>query len=212
MAAPRAFPTDGTWPLPIWDGRDPELSNPFGGDHRGIDTAYKATSTDPPYQGHYTANRTKLYFSPDDMPALAVAEGTVWSVGEDKHGKWVRLSHDGGKWNTYYRHLSSVNVAKGDSVAEGQQLGIIGADPSEGARGFKHVHLELEDWRSGKGVKVDPGDYMRNWRVSSPTGIVVRERWSDGRNTAPRAPADKGNTPGGGLLWLILLAMMAKRS
>jgi murein DD-endopeptidase MepM/ murein hydrolase activator NlpD len=63
---------------------------------------------------------------------------------------------------TYYTHLDRLAVAVDDPVRGGQPLGIIGADPSQGPRAFKHLHFEL--WPDGtRASAIDPQPRMRAW-------------------------------------------------
>jgi peptidase M23-like protein len=225
-----AFPDDeGAFPLPALDTggqiRYPTVSNGYADAHDGVDAAYYAAKGDPPYEGHYTATRTPGYYMPAGRPVLAAGEGDVWLVGEDSHGKFVRLEHgEHGAWNTYYRHLARVDVKRGDKVRAGQVIGIAGADPSEGASGFNHVHFELEDWRDGTGRKVDPEPYMRAWPVYLDTGSADRfiaERWGDTdagqrRNTysATKRKPKQPTKDGGSSAWVlaIVLLLVAKNA
>ena len=73
-------------------------------------------------------------------PAYASAAGTVifagWSGG---YGRLIKIRHSNG-YETWYAHLSSINVSVGDTVYQGQQVGSIG---SSGNSSGPHLHFEL---------------------------------------------------------------------
>lgn len=72
---------------------------------------------------------------------MAVASGKVVSAGYDKTGgNFVAIKHEDGYVSCYF-HLASASVAKGDTVTQGQKIGVMG-DTGTGARGV-HLHLEI---------------------------------------------------------------------
>ncbi|MBV9791668.1 MAG: M23 family metallopeptidase [Chloroflexi bacterium] len=96
---------------------------------------------------------------------LASANGTVSVAGSTSTGRTVKISHSGG-YETLYTHLSSINVAVGQTVTRGQVLGVVGSS------GTDHVHLHYEQRLNGApvavvfdGVLIDTFDYSR--RVTS---------------------------------------------
>jgi len=88
---------------------------------------------------------------------------------------------DHGVAATFYTHLDTLFVpvttppAKGTDPAHlvhvkaGQPLGVIGADPQDGAR-LKHLHFEL--WLGGPGDAVDPKPIMSTWVVPTPGDVA----------------------------------------
>lgn len=115
------------------------------------------------YDGHKgtdirTRDRTIMQRS---VSVLAVADGVVLG-GRDgvqdfaptkanmECGNGVRISHAEG-WVTQYCHMrqGSVRAKKGDKVAKGQVIGLIG---QSGQAAFPHVHLQVEH----NGTVVDP--------------------------------------------------------
>ncbi len=108
----------GTFIRPISGGY---VSCAFGG-YRGH------TGTDLTMSGAY------------GKPAYASAAGTViyagWSGG---YGKVVKIKHSNG-YETWYAHLSSINVSVGTTVYQGQQIGRIG---STGNSSGPHLHFEM---------------------------------------------------------------------
>lgn len=97
-------------------------------------------------------------------------------------GNSVIIQHALG-WATYYTHLSSLAVRRGDVVHAGQMLGTIGANPLNGEH-LKHLHFEM--WKGGKrSGAVDPAPYLASWtRVNvswSPSASPEVARNSRGR-------------------------------
>ncbi|WP_010496025.1 M23 family metallopeptidase [Paenibacillus elgii] len=86
-------------------------------------------------------------------PVYAVASGVVHSVAYDKlHGHNVVIEHDKGL-RTWYMHLNSAQVNRGDKVDKGQAIGQLG---TTGRSTGPHLHYEV--LLSGKST--DPAPYM----------------------------------------------------
>lgn len=82
-------------------------------------------------------------------PVGAPQVGTVEAVGFSQSlGKYVVVDHGGGT-KTRYGHLSSIDVARGDALGQGQTLGRVG---STGRSTGPHLHYEV--FVNGK--RVDP--------------------------------------------------------
>lgn len=90
------------------------------------------------YRGHTGTDLTMS--GAYGKPAYASASGTViyagWSGG---YGKVVKIRHSNG-YETWYAHLSAINVSVGDNVYQGQQIGRIG---STGNSSGPHLHFEM---------------------------------------------------------------------
>ena len=84
---------------------------------------------------------------------LAAKAGVViTSKYSSSYGNYVVISH--GKGNTtLYAHLSSRKVKEGDTVTQGQVIGISG---STGISSGPHLHYEITE----NGVRVNPLDYL----------------------------------------------------
>ncbi len=85
----------------------------------------------------------------------ASTSGTVVFAGGNaccSYGLYVVIMSPGGI-ETLYAHLSSISVSAGESVSQGQQVGIIG---ETGYSTGTHLHFEVID----NGVRVDPLSYL----------------------------------------------------
>lgn len=161
-----------TWPVPDFamstGVRYPAtVSQEFkSGRHVGVDVMYErqAPRDRPEYPG------TSRYFAPPGTPILAARPGKVWSVNRLATGLAVVLDH-GAPFATWYAHLATVEVAKGQEVTAGQRIGTMGANPNEDAskgavdaQKLRHLHFEV--WYKGHGnsAAVDPAEDMRRWK------------------------------------------------
>jgi murein DD-endopeptidase MepM/ murein hydrolase activator NlpD len=94
-------------------------------------------------------------------PVHVVASGTVVSAGSDgAYGNDVIVHHADGRY-TLYGHLSQTLVSAGQTVTEGQQIGISGAT---GNVTGPHLHFEVRTTPS-YGSDIDPVAYMRTHGV-----------------------------------------------
>ncbi len=80
-----------------------------------------------------------------NTPILASADGTVVSAADpgyfDWYGNWTVIKHADGMY-TGYAHQSRVDVAVGQTVKQGQQIGLMGTTgPSTG----EHCHFQFMD-------------------------------------------------------------------
>jgi len=116
--------------------------------HFGVDVMYRKPITG-------------VYFAPVGTPIRAAATGTVWSVRRSAHGIAVVIDH-GKPWATFYQHLETVAVRKGDAVSVGAVIGTMGASSLDAAH-IRHLHFAV--WHNGFGdsASVDPVDAMRSW-------------------------------------------------
>ena len=191
-------------PVPTLADRPAVVSNEFHASrqandphaHLGVDLMFRRRDARdliavfPPK----TANGTPLFFMPDGISAIAAGAGTVAFADMTGMGNSVIIQHPIG-WATYYTHLASLAVKRGDAVRSGQPLGTIGASPTDGEH-LEHLHFEL--WKGGKrsGV-VDPVPYLDTWtRVTSPwSPTLVASNASALRNrtmSAYRRVGDRG--------------------
>jgi hypothetical protein len=107
-------------------------------------------------------------FAPAGAPVLAVAAGTLFSVGwNDIGGKrlWLR-DREGNEF--YYAHLSAFSALAVESaqVAAGEVLGYVGTTgDAEGTPA--HLHFEIHPVSMlglGYDGAVNPTDYLESWR------------------------------------------------
>ena len=182
-------PLDGTfagrwvWPVPSWQGRSPTVSDGFGSPrpggirHGGVDIMFARLPSDPLRAG--SPNGSAHHVMPDDMVALAVADGVVWSAMQTPRGFAVVIDHaPAAKVATFYTHLDrllvqpTANAKAGERIRAGQPIGIIGADPLDGEH-LKHLHFEI--WLGGPKDAIDPAPVMRAWSViPDARALVVR--------------------------------------
>ena len=86
---------------------------------------------------------------------IAVLDGVVTNVKEDELlGKIVEVNHNN-EFVSIYQSLSEVKVKKGDSVTQGQVLGISGTNKLDKALG-NHLHFEFY----AEGQIVNPITYI----------------------------------------------------
>jgi murein DD-endopeptidase MepM/ murein hydrolase activator NlpD len=124
----------GFWPV---DGRITgpygERTDPFSGEgayHTGIDISAPAGST-----------------------VTAAADGTVEEAGwSNGYGRLVIVDHGNG-YETYYAHLSRVDVIEGQSIHQGERVGAVG---TSGHSTGPHLHYEV---RVG-GVPINPYRFL----------------------------------------------------
>ena len=79
------------------------------------------------------------FAAPIGTPVVAVGSGTVTIEHPNWAGNLVRIDHGGGV-ETLYAHLSRVDVTDGQTIARGEQVGLVG---EEGNASGPHVHLEV---------------------------------------------------------------------
>lgn len=155
---PSVLPGDWVWPLAMWKGKRPVVTEPFGTQrsgpggvrHRGVDLEYAEAAM------------------PDGQAVLAAADGVVWSALPTPFGHAVVIDHAPLPYTTYYAHLEKLLVERafrGDAkqrVRAGQAIGIVGHDLLDPGK-RKHLHFEL--WRDTPANAIDPEPFLRRWDV-----------------------------------------------
>jgi murein DD-endopeptidase MepM/ murein hydrolase activator NlpD len=140
-------------------------------------------------------------FAPLGAPVLAVAKGTVFSVGWNELGGnrlWLR-DRDGNDF--YYAHLSAYSplAVNGGRVDAGDVLGYVG-NTGDAVGTPYHLHFEIHPvglLRLGYDGVVDPTPYLHAWErlrtLSFSAGLAttspVRTSGSRARPTAPEPGA-----------------------
>ena len=162
------LPGRWVWPLGVWHGRKPEISDGFGSKrrsakgevirHGGVDLMYRRVAGDKCPPG--TPNGSRGYIMPDHRAALAAADGVTSFAQNTPRGWSVIVDHLPTKLSTYYTHLSQLLVVPKQAVLAGQPIGIVGSDPLD-AQHLMHLHFEI--WRGGPKQGVDPEPLMRTW-------------------------------------------------
>jgi murein DD-endopeptidase MepM/ murein hydrolase activator NlpD len=78
--------------------------------------------------------------APTGTPVFATRDGVVVkAASQGGYGKLVRVRHAYG-YETYYGHLSRINVKAGQKVRKGERLGLVG---STGRSTGPHLHFEV---------------------------------------------------------------------
>jgi len=107
-------------------------------------------------------------FAPLGTPLLAIAHGTVFSVGFERLGGWRLWLRDDAGNLFYYAHLSAYTplAVDGAIVNAGDVLGFVG-NTGDAEGGAYHLHFEIHPialLRRGYDGAVDPTRYLRSWR------------------------------------------------
>ena len=101
--------------------------------------------------------------APFGTPVLAAKSGKVefagWGGG---YGNLVELDH--GSTGTRYAHLEAIFVYQGQTIAQGQQIGLVG---STGRSTGPHLHFEIMVPTGDGWVALDPAPYLD--RIASIT-------------------------------------------
>lgn len=94
------------------------------------------------HENTYMQNSGIDFVYENKFEVIAVLDGTVANVKEDELlGKIVEVNH-GNDYVSIYQSLSEVKVKKGDTITQGQVLGISGTNKLDKAIG-NHVHFEF---------------------------------------------------------------------
>lgn len=121
---------------------------------------YKATSEEQEksiiyHENTYMQNSGIDFIYENKFDVIAVLDGVVTNVKEDDLlGKIVEVNHNN-EFVSIYQSLSEVKVKKGDSVTQGQVLGISGTNKLDKALG-NHLHFEFY----AEGQIVNPITYL----------------------------------------------------
>jgi len=136
---------DWVWPLPIWNGRKPVISNEFnpkpgkqaGMTHPGADIMYKRLNNEMAKH----PEGTKGFFVPSNrIPVFAVGKGVVAQIGKSTLGHSVIIDHRNGYY-TFYQHLTAQGLpVKSAAVAAGTPIGIVGHGQETP---INHLHFEI---------------------------------------------------------------------
>lgn len=131
-------------------------------------------------------------FAPLGAPILAVADGTVFSVGWNKVGGyrfWLR-DHEGNEF--YYAHLSAFSPAavNGTEVKAGTVIGFVGnTGDAEGTP--YHLHFEIHPislLHYGYDGVVNPTPYLDGWKRLEDVEFAAVAGWAPPISPTSRAP------------------------
>lgn len=88
-------------------------------------------------------------------PVYAAQDGEVIAVDQQgARGKFIILNHPKSGLETWYLHLSGMNVAVGDKVTKGQKIGLLG---NTGRSTGPHLHFQVVK----QNKPVNPLDYVK---------------------------------------------------
>lgn len=144
---------------------------------------------------------TASYYHGDDIfgelgqPLVAVAGGTVFSVGWARLGGnrlWLR-DHQGNLF--YYANLSAFSIAarNGAQVTAGEVIGFMGntGEAVGGGRSATHLDFEVHPVSLlylGSGGAVDPTSYLESWRHLANLPLPVATGWAPSPPGLAKAP------------------------
>jgi len=141
------------WPVPIWDGRIPRVSDGWGSkreggarNHKGVDIMFPKRAGDP--AGKVPGLASKSFIVPLGTPVIAAGPGKIWSTGHSERGYSVQIDHgrvgSAGGVVSFYQHLGSLARPwkRGDVVRPGDVLGFVGFSAIDSEK-LPHLHFEL---------------------------------------------------------------------
>jgi hypothetical protein len=164
LVAPRTKPLQAGAPLTVTPPlRGGPYVFPVSGDV-GFSDTYAAARSDVPGGWHHGDD----LFSGLGSPVLAVADGTVFSVGWNRLGGWRLWLRDRQGNEFYYAHLSGYTrlAHDGDQVTAGQPLAFVG-NTGDAITTPHHLHFEIHPvglLRLGYDGAVDPTTYLNTWK------------------------------------------------
>jgi murein DD-endopeptidase MepM/ murein hydrolase activator NlpD len=138
-------------------------------------------------------------FAPLGAPILAVADGTLFSVGWNDIGGYRLWLQDREGNEFYYAHLSAFSTlaVEGAQVRAGDVIGFVGSTGDAENTPY-HLHFEIHPVsmkRMGYDGVVNPTTYLLAWQKLEDVPIVGVAGWA-----APIAPASRAPKPGAILL------------
>jgi murein DD-endopeptidase MepM/ murein hydrolase activator NlpD len=119
---------------------------------------------DPVFKGRKENHQGLDIAIPVGTPVVAALDGVVNLVGDNHKaaGNYVDIKHANGDL-TRYLHLSEIHVEKGQSVSQGEVIGLTGgARGAYGSGKSTGPHLHWETWRGPykTGQLLDPRDWL----------------------------------------------------
>ncbi len=134
--------------------------------------------------------------APAGTPVLAVADGTLFSVGWNDIGGWRLWLRDTAGNEFYYAHLSAYSplAAAGRTVKAGDVLGFVGSS-GDADGGVSHLHFEIHPVdliRFGYDGAVAPYPFLVAWRRADDVSFASGRRYVPGVAGVPVALARAG--------------------
>jgi murein DD-endopeptidase MepM/ murein hydrolase activator NlpD len=134
--------------------------------------------------------------APAGTPVLAVADGTLFSVGWNDIGGWRLWLRDGAGNEFYYAHLSAYSplAVAGKSVKAGDVLGFVG-NSGDADGGVTHLHFEIHPVdlvHLGYDGAVAPYPFLVAWRRADDVSFASGRRFVPSANGTPVALARAG--------------------
>lgn len=134
--------------------------------------------------------------APAGTPVLAVADGTLFSVGWNDIGGWRLWLRDTAGNEFYYAHLSAYSplAAAGRTVKAGDVLGFVGSS-GDADGGVSHLHFEIHPVdliRFGYDGAVAPYPFLVAWRRADDVSFASGRRYVPGAAGVPVALARAG--------------------
>lgn len=135
LAAPTFSPT--TLIFPFQEGQEWKVSNGWNAHNTMTPVIVNGKPVDVRPWNRWAMDLVPVSGGCAGKPVLA-AEGGVIDKADSGQGQII-IKH-GGAWYTNYMHMSSLSVAKGQRVMQGQQIGVCGnVGISKGA----HIHFQV---------------------------------------------------------------------
>jgi hypothetical protein len=109
-------------------------------------------------------------------PVVAIADGTVFSVGWNAVGGWRLWLEDGQGNDFYYAHLSGYTklAHNNNHVRRGQVLGFVG-NTGDAFTTIPHLHFEVHPFgllSLGYDGAVDPTRYLSSWQRPGSVDVL----------------------------------------
>lgn len=107
--------------------------------------------------------------APEGTPVVATKDGEV-AIADylGGYGLTVILHHEAGTQETRYAHLSRILVRPGESVKQGDVVGLVG---STGNSTGPHLHFELRELTAQGWVLINPNELM-SYTVASLVDVI----------------------------------------